>query len=272
MRYNTKTMTLIMRTIEFCLSPLGILTFLLVAGLVMTAFRKTSKSGRRMVWAGVWLVVLILMTPLTDLVVARLERPYPPVTQIDPQLGVRSVVVLSGWGRDHPALPITSRLWPDTTARMVEAVRVYRQIPGATLIVSGGVLRTGDRPIAEMMADVAMALGVPRADVVTERSSETTYENLVEVKKIVGTEPFVLVSSASHLWRATAVARKLGMKPVPAPAATWAAYRYPAGMTWKSWGWQVVADLVPSPSRLTYLQLAWHEYLGYGWYWVLRRV
>jgi hypothetical protein len=36
------------------------------------------------------------------------------------------------------------------------------------------------------MADFAIALGVPRADVLMELSSKTTYENLVEVKKIIG--------------------------------------------------------------------------------------
>jgi hypothetical protein len=45
-------MTLLKRALEFCFSPVGVLTLLFVVGLLMTAFRKTSKTGRRMVWAG----------------------------------------------------------------------------------------------------------------------------------------------------------------------------------------------------------------------------
>jgi uncharacterized SAM-binding protein YcdF (DUF218 family) len=265
-------MTLLKRTLEFCFSPVGILALLFAVGLVMTAVRKTSKTGSRMVCAGAALFLLFLLTPLAQLLVAPLERPFPPLERVDPAAGIRTVVVLAGYGEDHARLPVTSRLWQDTTARMVEGIRLYHLLPSAKLIVSGGVQKTGDRPIAHMMADFAIALGVPRADVVMEQASGTTYENLVEVKKIIGAEPFVLVNSACDLWRATAVARKLGMKPLPAPAAVWAAHRYPAGMSWKDWGWTVLDDLGPSPARLAYLQWAYHEYVGYAWYWLLRRV
>jgi uncharacterized SAM-binding protein YcdF (DUF218 family) len=155
---------------------------------------------------------------------------------------------------------------------MVEGIRLYRQVRGARLIVSGGVLKTGHRPIAEQMADFAIALGVPRADVVMEQTSKTTYENLREVQKIVGTQPFILVNTALDLRRSMAVARKFGMKPLPAPAAIWAAHHYPAGMTWTALGWRMLEDTRPGTGRLTHLQWAYHEYLGYVWYWMLRRV
>jgi uncharacterized SAM-binding protein YcdF (DUF218 family) len=96
--------------------------------------------------------------------------------------------------------------------------------------------------------------------------------NLVEVKKIIGSEPFILVTSSDGLQRAAAVARKLGMQPLPAPAAIWAARHYPAGMSWLEWGWKVLEDMGPSTDRLIYLQRAHHEYLGYVWYWMLGRV
>jgi uncharacterized SAM-binding protein YcdF (DUF218 family) len=265
-------MTTLKRALEFCLSPVGLLTILLVVGLMMTAYRKTAKSGRRLVWAGVWVFLLFLLTPLAEVLTANLERPFPPVEHVDGNAGIRHVVVLSSYGEDRPGVPVTSALWPDTLSRVVEGIRLYRQLPGAKLIMSGGVLRTGDRPISTLMGDFAIALGVPREDVSAERISLTTYENLREVQKIVGDKPFVLVTSASHLWRSVAVARKLGMRPVPAPAELWAAPHFPAGMPWKAFGWKVLESAGPSTTRFTHLQVAWHEYLGYAWYWVLRRV
>jgi uncharacterized SAM-binding protein YcdF (DUF218 family) len=134
-------------------------------------------------------------------------------------------------------------------------------------------LRAGDRPIASQMADFARLLGVPDRDIVVEGQSETTYENLVEVKKILGTESFILVTSASDLRRAVAVARKLGMRPLAAPTAFWAAQHYPAGMSWLQWSWRLLESFAkPSISRLGYLQMAYHEHVGYIWYWMLGRL
>lgn len=265
-------MTVLKQALEFCISPVGLLTFLLAGGLVLTPFRKRAKAARRMVLAGSCLFAVILLTPLADIWVASLERPYPALQKIDASAGIRTVVVLSGYGEDRPSLPVTSKLWPDTLQRVVEGIRLYRLAPGAKLVMSGGVLRTGDRPIARQMADFAVALGVPPADVATEETSQTTYENLREVQKIIGQGPFVLVTSAADLRRATAVARKLGMKPLPAPAAIWAAQHFPPGLSWRDFGWEALGSVGPSTARFSYIQRAWHEYLGYAWYWLLGRV
>ena len=170
-------------------------------------------------------------------------------------------------------LPVTSQLSVETIARVVEGIRLYRQSPGARLILSGGVLRPMDAPLAKLMADFAKSLGVPERDIVLEASSTTTFENLLEVKKIVGAESFILVTSSGDLWRAMAVARKLDMKTLPAPAAIWSSRYYRPGMTWRELIWKFADDLgYPSTERLEYLQRAHHEYLGYFWYWIHGRV
>ena len=69
------------------------------------------------------------------------------------------------------------------------------------------------------------------------------------------------------------MASKLGMKPLPAPAAIWAARNYPADMSWLRWIWKVFEGMAhPSKDRFAYLQRAFHEYVGYAWYWMLGRV
>jgi uncharacterized SAM-binding protein YcdF (DUF218 family) len=166
-------------------------------------------------------------------------------------------------------LPVTHKLNVESISRMVEGIRLYRELPGARLIVSGGILRRQDRPIADLLADFAKAMGVPNRDVVVEGLSTTTYENLLEVKKIVGSEPFILVTSSDHLRRAAAVARKLEMRPLPAPATVWVD-QYPAGLSWLRWAGMVKKDM--STERFSYLQRAHREFLGYLWYWILGRV
>jgi uncharacterized SAM-binding protein YcdF (DUF218 family) len=266
-------MTVVKRLIETCLSPIGIMTFLFLFGLLFGRLRRKSSLGRRMIWCGVWLYLVFLLFPIAEILIANLERPFPPVLRPDAGAGVRHVVVLSGYGEDHSFLPATSKLAGDTISRMAEGIRLYRMIPGARLIVSGGVVREEDGPIARLMAEFAREMGVPDRDIVMEEKSTTTYENLAEVKKAIGSEPFLLVTTACDLRRAAAVARKLGMKPQPAPAAIWAAARYPAGMSRRDWIWRLLQSLgAPATKRLTYLQWAYHEYAGYLWYRLLGRV
>lgn len=252
-------------------SPIGLITLLLASGLLVSAFRRESRVGRRLAWSGIGLFLLFVLTPLAEVLCATLEHAHPPMLR--PDRSVRTIVVLSGSGEDLPFLPVTSKLTGETIPRVAEGIRIYRELPEARLILSGGVVRQSDGPIANLMADFARAMGVPDRDILVEGRSTTTYENLVEVKRIVGSEPFILVTSSIELRRATAVARKLEMKPLPAPAAIRAARYYPAEMPWLQLGWKIVTDSgYPKAHRLSYLQRAYHEYIGYLWYWMLGRV
>jgi uncharacterized SAM-binding protein YcdF (DUF218 family) len=264
-------MTTLAELLETCFSPIGLMTILFASGLLVSAFRRQSRMGRHLIWSGAGLYLVFLLTPLAEALYANLEHPFPPM--LHPDASVRTIVVLSGYGEDFPFLPVTSKLARETIQRMVEGIRLYREIPGARLILSGGVVRRRDGPVANLMADFARAMGVPNRDIVVEGQSTTTYENLAEVKKLIGSERFILVTSSGDLRRAAAVARKLGMKPLAAPAAIWAARYYPAGMSWLEWGYKLMKDTgYPLPDRLSYLQLAYHEYLGYVWYWMLGHV
>ena len=258
--------------LEAGLSPLGLIAILLASGLLVSALRRQSRAGPRLLWSGAVLYLVFLLTPLSEVLNAKLEHSYPPMLHAD--ASVRNVVVLSAYGDGSTPLPVTSQLDREAILRTVEGIRLFREIPGARLIFTGGVASPLDRPVADLMAEFARAMGVPDRDIVVEGSSTSTYQNLAEVKKIIGSEPFILVTSSGHLPRAMAVARKLEMTPLPAPAEMWAsAGHYHAGMSWSEWGLVVLEDFIaPTAKRLGYLQSAFHEYLGYFWYWILGRV
>jgi len=60
-----------------------------------------------------------------------------------------------------PFLPVINKLGTETLSRMVESIRLYREIPDARLIVSGGIVRQKDGPIANLMAEFTTTMGYP---------------------------------------------------------------------------------------------------------------
>ncbi len=261
------------RTLELAISPLGIMTLLLVAGVVLTLSGRHLRQGRRLLMSGALLYLVFTFSPLAEFLTRSLEKPFEPMLVPPGGPKIDRIVVLSGYGESHPAFPVTSNLSGETVGRLTEGIRLYHLLPGSKLIVSGGVVHEPDGSIAVLMADFARQLGVRGEDIMVEGRSTTTYENLVEVKKMLGPSPFILVTSACDLWRASAVARKLGMIAIPAPACIWALQHYPARMDAGEWIRSFFDGFAhPSPTRLIRIQWAYHEYVGYIWYRLLGRL
>ena len=222
-------MIIIKFVFESMLSPVGIVSVLFVIGLALSIHRNWRKVGNRLLVIGACLFIAFCCTPIVDLPFFHSERQFPPLLEMDIVGDARSIVVLSSYGRNSWETPITSNLSEETVYRLVEGIRLYRLIPGSVLIVSGGIVREGDPPIAQLMAEFLISMGVPKKDICIEGSSENTYENLRNVKSLVGRESFFLVTSAYHLPRTMAVARQLGMQAIPSPAFVKTLQENPAG-------------------------------------------
>jgi uncharacterized SAM-binding protein YcdF (DUF218 family) len=254
-------------------SPQGIVIILMGAGVLWQVIRRNSRVGRRLLLSGAVLYLVFVLTPVSELAILFLERQYPPMLLPPGSPKLDRIVVLSGYGEEHSSFPVTSNVTEETVYCMSEGIRLYRLLPGGKLIFSGGVLRKGDKSVAGIMADFVHQMGVPREDLILEGNSQNTYENMVEVKKLVGTAPFILVTTAAHMRRAVAVARKLQMEPYAAPARIRTSQNYPMGTGLIDYAATFVIHFShPSNQRLVALQRAYHEYLGYIWYRLRGRV
>jgi uncharacterized SAM-binding protein YcdF (DUF218 family) len=266
-------MELIKRFIEITFSPLGIMVLLTTAGILLCLAKRHSPAGRRLLICGGLLLLIFLFSPLADYLILGLEKQFRPLLFPPQSSKVDRIVVLSGYAREYPGYPITSTVSDQTLCTMSEGLRLYRLIPGAKLILSGGAARPGDRPVGAVMADFLHQMGVPAKDLLVEGNSQNTYENLREVRRLVGAQPFILVALGCDLRRAVAVAQKLEMQSIPAPACFWASQRYRANMRSTAWIADFFASFArPSLANLTKLQWAYHEYLGYIWYKILGRI
>jgi uncharacterized SAM-binding protein YcdF (DUF218 family) len=213
------------------------------------------KTGRILVSLGTLVLLLFSLEPIAHVFVATLEDRYPPVLSagsVGPE--VRWIVALDSGHVSDPRLPLPSQLDGPTLASLVEGIRLYRQLPAATLVLSGGIVfnRT---PSAEVMASVAHILGVHPNDMIVDAASRETQETADNVHALVNTEPFFLVTSASHMPRAVMIFTQAGMHPLPAPAA----YLAKRSDVWRPDAFH------PSAYHLVEVQRSFYEYLGMTW-------
>jgi uncharacterized SAM-binding protein YcdF (DUF218 family) len=239
--------------------PLPVCTEILLVGLILVWFTRRQKAGKVLVTLGAALLLLMGNRSLSSRLLIPLEHHYPPLAVVSaagaPQArSEKLIVVLSGGYTNDPRIPADSQLAEDTLARVVEGVELHRAMPGTKLLLSGGGV-DGTVPASQHMARVAEDLGVSREDIVLESESKDTEEQARLVGVIVGREPFILVTSASHMPRAVALFRKAGTSPVPAPT-DYLARRY-TGLT--------ADDIYPSAEGVVLAERAVYEYLGLAW-------
>jgi uncharacterized SAM-binding protein YcdF (DUF218 family) len=167
---------------------------------------------------------------------------------------VKWVVVLGGGHISDPKLPATGQIGATTLARLVEGIRIYHQLPDGKLLLSGGAVYDPTSN-AEIMAKVALVLGVPKEALILESDSKDTKDQARIIHQLLGDDEFILVTSASHMPRSIALFRKMGMKPVPAPADH-LVRKY-----------QEISPAVffPRAAELKKMERAFHEYLGLVW-------
>lgn len=149
-----------------------------------------------------------------------LEDTYHPfdVTTVSTDLRneIRYIVVLGSGHVSDSRLPVTSQIGGSSLYRLVEGIRVTRELPSAALIISGGV---GYDPVpnADVVANVANILGLDSKSVIIENRPRDTIEEAAFLKPLLQEKPFVLVTSASHMVRAMDIFLQSGMHPIAAP-------------------------------------------------------
>jgi uncharacterized SAM-binding protein YcdF (DUF218 family) len=231
--------------------PFGLL--LLAAGLALLWFSRRQKTGKVLASCGFAVLLLLSYAWLSKPLLRSLEHQHPAASEAA-LAGVKWIVVLGGGTSSDPSVPLTSRVSSTTLARLVEGIRLQRQVPGSRLLLSGSAVFAAGSD-AQAMAAIAAALGVPAASIVLDDASPDTETQAVNVARIVADEPFVLVTSAYHMRRSMQLFVKAGLKPLAAPAQYLAQIN--PGVS--------PVDFYPGPGGLFVAQIAESEYLGIAW-------
>jgi len=237
--------------------PVPLCLEILAVGLLLLWCTRRQRVGKVMVTLGTGLLAVLSFSFGPNLLLKPLEQGYPPLRHPPAQTSVNWIVVLGGGIHSDPKLPSTSRLSEATRHRLLEGVRLHREIPGSKLILSGGPV-FGSQPEAAVMGEVCRILGVNPGDVILEAASRDTEDQARLIKERVGRDRLVLVTSASHMARSLALFRKHGLNPVPAPTGH---------LVTESPDWPP-GSFFPSARGLLKAEAAVHEYLGLAWAWL----
>lgn len=241
--------------------PLSIIAEMLVLGLFLLLFTRKQALGKTLILLATIIFLGLGYPALPDLMLSKLERAYDPIDKTFEIMQVQSknpdiqwIVVLGGGHRSEKDLPPNDRLTPSAIARVVEGVRLAQRFSNATLLFCGGPV-CDVRPEAESMSYTAISLGVPVDRIVLEDDSLDTAIQAQQVKRIVGDETILLVTSAAHMPRAVALFNKQGVNFIPAPTDHKVKQRT-ADCSW---------DVFPDTGNIRKAETAVYEYLGLTW-------
>ena len=107
--------------------------------------------------------------------------------------------------------------------RIRHGIALYQTGLVAKIIFTGGCGTGAEHAESEVAAAYAARAGVPAADLLTERRSRTTQQNLAEAKLLMdahGLRTAILVSDPLHMRRAMWMAGDLGIAAVSSPTPT----------------------------------------------------
>lgn len=233
------------------LSPFNWIIFLLVAAWLLKkqALRNTCKvlaATLFVVFGNQWLLD----------VYARSWQPQP--VALPPSAGYSCGIIAGGFA--SPDLNANG-YFNSSSDRFIQAVKLYQQGIIKNIIVSGGNGKQEEKGFQEgsWVKGELVSVGIPATDIFVEDRSGNTAENALNTKHILDSlhlpPPYVLITSAFHMPRASLIFKKQGLKIIPFPC------NYTTGL-----GGFSAPDLLPRPSVL----LGWDAYLketlGYFWY------
>jgi uncharacterized SAM-binding protein YcdF (DUF218 family) len=202
---------------------------------------------------------ICLLLPVATWAIRPLEDRFPAVT--DPPAQVDGIIVLGGAIDDLTSQDRGTPILGSAANRLTSFVILAHRYPQARLVFTGGSGDIVQGVAAEApYARVLLAdLGLPPDRVLFEGASRTTWENAVEVSRLVQPKPgetWVLLTSAAHMPRAVGVFRKAGWQVLPWPVG------YRSGDQRDGW-------LAPSlGEKLAVLDNAVHEWEGLAVYWL----
>jgi uncharacterized SAM-binding protein YcdF (DUF218 family) len=185
--------------------------FLILISVVLWRIRqqrrlpRISAAWKLLLFSGV-ILYLLSIRPGSFALTRMIEKGCPADVRY---LGKINAVVVPGsgvsdggpWGMGQPT--------PDTAARLLQGLQVFRESDARYLILAGGRWPGKKFSEAEVMAHIARQLGTPKESLILDERSLSTWEHAVELRKMdpLRTGRVAIVTSSAHMRRMEMVLR-----------------------------------------------------------------
>ncbi len=248
-------MFLLKKILGGMLKPLPLSALIALIGFYLLLFSRKHTAAKMCLSMAVIIAIGCSSSFVANALIYPLENQYPAINNIDQVDGVEYIVVLGGGHAVSENIPVTSHLSNSSTNRLLEALRLWRQLPEAKLILSGGAVYS-DYSEADTMAALLKALtAINDQNLVIENRTKDTAAQAKAIKSLVGEKKFLLVTSAAHMPRSMWLMQQQGLQPIAAPAH----FRYQRP------NYHSPGTYLPSGHSLGKSEAAIHEYLGLLW-------
>jgi uncharacterized SAM-binding protein YcdF (DUF218 family) len=237
----------IKKLVTFFIEPYGIVLSLLILGIYFLFTDRENKAKLSLLLSAI-LLSLFAYPPISNMLIKGLEDGHSRYAYKEK---IRYIHVLGSGHKVDREQPLSSQIGSASIKRVIEGIVIHKKIKNSKLIFTGYEGIT-DIPNATVNANLAILLGVKKSDIIEGIKPKDTKEEAIFVERIVGDEPFVLVTSATHMSRALAIFHSIGLYPIPAPTN----FHKKKSITFLS---------LPNENSLLLSKIAIHEYIGALW-------
>lgn len=263
---------IVSKVVQFCIEPLNWLLVLLPLSLLFLFLRKPDLCRRFLLLALID-VVLVGWMPTSEIFLRALEDTVPKtsITQIT-EGDIGGIIILGGaieGGQiavDRGEVSIYS-----AAERITKAFELIRKYPNVPYIFSGYSGRLSPRGLSEADAfkQLVQEQGLNEAMAHYENQSRNTYENVLYMKPMLAElgsrndagapKPWILITSARHMYRSEKIFEKQGIAVIPVPVD----YQTSKNLQWFSFD---LEDGVQNWNKLA------HEFIGLLAYWITGKI
>ena len=260
---------LISKLLHFCIEPLNWVIIFVLLSLLFLSLRKPHLCKRFLVFALLDLLIVGWL-PSSEVFLRPLEN---AISKIDigklSEDEIGGIIILGGAieggeiALDRGEISIYS-----SAERVTKAFELIRKYPDIPFIFTGFSGRITPRGVSEADAfkQLIQEQGLAGRDGYYENLSRNTYENvvfikpmIVEVEKGGPAKPWLLITSASHMYRSVKIFQKQGLNVIPIPVD----YQTANSLQWTAF------DLVDGAQNWNKLA---HEIIGLFAYWITGKI
>src|SRR5882762_4620338 len=98
-------MHILKQLLENSISPSGLLILSFATAGCLALFKRKRRLKNSLLMAAAFLYLVFIFSPLAEIVMAPLERSYPPLLKLEVSTQVQTIVVLSSYGEEHFSTP-----------------------------------------------------------------------------------------------------------------------------------------------------------------------